>query len=389
MEQGDAKRSMGEDESELSALQKAIRSHLARSNYAKSLPAAIKNPSLLTVVQLLRLSTYKSSLNDECTHVVPSCFEAFDIVRDRTGKIISIQDDNEKLEGIFLKTILALEAAKNLGSCFTILEVEEDHVKGLMVPAHSHIVPIDAPAEAEKKLGEFTLYVMKSRCISHLTNSDIVSILSLPQASLGQVQPLLTALDKVKEVDQSFEIEPENLSSLTHLRGLLSDVTVKERQRFLYSKLLSLRVVGTSYEQRISEFVQVPSLEFAQNLKLGLHHSGELFSSSTKRKAGWVSLASLEDDRDITMSIIPIDAKGYSLVPKADACRVIPWADDYAVKSGNRFREVGSIFKTTAGAYRSFLNAVAQDMASKKPATRKTDESEKGDDGKKTISFNL
>jgi hypothetical protein len=384
-----AKRLNDADSAPDGSLQKAIETFSADFNYANGLASALTNPTLKPLLQGLRLAHYKASLNSECSHYTPTEFRSFKIVRDRVGKIISIEDDKSKLDGLNLQTVLALEAARAHGSEFTILEVGTTDVEGLLVPKALEIIPFADDAKSKKGSEEAMLYTLKGRCIIHLTSKDVKDVLSLPQATLSQTVSLLTAYDKVKEVDKSMTVSQENFSNLTHLRGLLQDVNVKERQRVFYSKLLSLQVLKLSIDKRVDEFVVAPSLDFAQSLKLGLHHQGDLFSKSSQKKVGWKPLKDIDDQDTIVMSTVSIDARGYSTLPKAEACRVIPWTDDLVVKSGNKFREVGSIYKMKASTYKKFLEAAYQDNTSKKRVTPQADNADQDSSGKVAVAFNL
>jgi hypothetical protein len=337
-------------------LNKALGDFRQSISYALGMTNALSDPTFISIIQGTRVSTYKHSLNLECTHVAPAELRRFSIQRDQKGKIISIGDDKTIISGSGIQKILALEAARQLGAQYVILEESGHDISALVIPKGLQIVTM-ANSEADK-YGLYQLYTMKQRTKSFLTQSELEELLKLPLVKLSQVQSLVTAFNAVKEMDKDFTIEPSNWANPTFMRHQLNDADLKERQRTLFSKLISLAVLDKSYEERVQEFANIPSCAFAQDLNLTGYHRADLWSKSTRAKVPRVKLASLTEGARVVLSTIKLDAKHYNELPTVRELELFEWQDDLCVfnNKGNA-KEVRSILPVDAEAFKDFINA--------------------------------
>lgn len=370
-----------------SPLDRALTEFRRSLSYSLGMTSALKDPTFISIIQGVRVAVYRHALNSECTHAAPAELQGLEIKRDQKGRIISFGDGVSILTGPNVQRILALEAARRMDAQYVVLEEAGHDISALLIPKGLQIE--EMPTSEADKYGLFQLFTVKQRVKSFLTQSELENLLSLPHAKLSQVQSLATAFNAVKEMDKDFTIDMSNWANLTYMRGQLNDGDLKERQRTLYSKLISLAVMDKSYEERVSEFSTIPSCAFAQDLNLTGYHRADLWSKSTRAKVARVKLADLADDAKVTLSRIKLDAKHYAELPSLHELELYEWHDDLCV-FGNKgqAKEVRSIFPVRAKAFKDFIKA-AKGEASAEGRGKAKDSTEVDTEGKVALEFTL
>lgn len=301
------------------------------------------------------------------------------IERDSHGVVSKLTfRDNSKISGTSLRRLSIVLALKSTGYAGLVWE-KDDNLKfaGLAFRPCNVCSGSDTVIENKNSSPFFTAYYQKSIKSNYIRETDLRTVLSIPEVGLCDMKALMCAMSQLKHVapDTIFEVP-----SLDYAISLLKSPDIKRLTSTYATILIGVFVKHSSLDDRVKAFTSYGATAMlGQILSIPRPYSKALFGDDltalNKKK-----VSELTEEDQVVCSNLPISAQFHQRVKATDE---VPIKSDgpYGVKNGKKLLTNIETVLVPGNLVRSIVESIVK--ARKVPVyvgTSKKDEEDEEDD---------